>query len=99
MIRFEILVKIHSGKRTEFLQLFDMVKSPAEPIDGRLDLELFERVNDPNNFLWAENWENNQLLNLYYKQDRFRAMMGAINILGQLVHKKSFSFEEESQDA
>ncbi|MCK5517202.1 MAG: antibiotic biosynthesis monooxygenase [Desulfobulbaceae bacterium] len=99
MIRFEILVKIHSGKRTEFLQLFDMVKTPGQMIDGRLDLELFERVNDPNNFLWVEHWKDNQLLSLYYKQDRFRAMIGAINILGQLVHKKTFSFEEESQDA
>jgi quinol monooxygenase YgiN len=99
MIRFEILVKIHSGKRTEFLQLFDMVKTPGQMIDGRLDLELFERVDAPNNFLWVEHWKDNQLLSLYYKQDRFRGMIGAINILGQLVHKKTFSFEEESQDA
>ena len=94
MIRVETLVKIHTSKRTEFLQLFDMLKKPVNPIKGRLNLELFERVNERNSFLWAEDWENDQLLNLYEKEDGFRAMAGAINILGKFVYKKTFSFKK-----
>lgn len=88
MIGFELLVQIRKEKRTEFLQLFDMVKTVNQHIDGRLDLELFEQVSEPNMFLWREHWVSDELLTLYRKENKYRAMMGAINILGELVYKQ-----------
>jgi len=93
MIGLELLIKVRTEKRTEFLQLFDMVKTAGSPFEGRLDLELFESINERNTFLWREHWEKDQFLNIYYKDNKFLAVIGAINILGKLVHKKTFSFE------
>ena len=47
MIGFEILVRIHPEKRTEFLQAFDMLKTVDQQAGSRLELELFERINKP----------------------------------------------------
>jgi len=98
MIGLELLIEIHRENRTEFLQLFDMVAAVEHPIEGRICLELFELVAESNTFLWREHWESDEFLNLYYQENKFRAMVGAINILGQLVHKKTFIFMEENQD-
>jgi quinol monooxygenase YgiN len=98
MIGVEILIKIKPGKRTEFLQVFDMVKTVNNPGDKRLYLDLFERVNDQNTFLWRENWQDTESLALYYADTQFKAMMGAIDILGTLVHKKTFLVEEDKRD-
>lgn len=95
MIGLEMLIKIEPGKRTEFLQVFDMVKTIDHKNGMRLFLELFEQVNDQNTFLWRENWKNAESLSQYHEENQFKAMLGAIDILGKLVHKKTFLFEEE----
>jgi len=98
MVGIELLVKIHTEKRTEFIQLFDLLKTKEDPTNGRYEMELFELVNAPDIFLWREHWENGQSLEQYYKKNEFRSVVGAISILGKLLHKKTFSFEEEGQD-
>ena len=98
MVGLELLVEIHTEKRTEFLQLFDLLKSTGAPFIDRTKIELFERVNAPDIFLWREHWENSQSLEHYYTQNAFRSMLGAISILGKLLHMKTFSFEEGGQD-
>lgn len=97
MISIELLITIQADKRTEFLQAFDMIKSGKLKVGGRLDLELFERVNEANTFLWREHWDTPDSLEEYFQGNQFRAMMGAINILGKLVHKKLFSYEGEGK--
>lgn len=97
MIGLEMLIKIEPGKRTEFLQVFDMVKAINHKNDMRLFLDLFEQVDNQNTFLWRENWENAESLAQYHGENQFKAMLGAIDILGKLVHKKSFLFEEEKR--
>jgi len=98
MIGIELLVEIHTEKRTEFIQLFELLKTTENPMNGRYEMELFEQVNVPDIFLRREHWENGQSLERYYKPNEFRSMVGAISILGKLLHKKTFSFEEREQD-
>lgn len=98
MIGLEIMVRIYPQKRTEFLQVFDMSQGFDFSYDKRVSMHLFERVNEANTFLWREEWENNESLMLYCKENRFRATMGAIGILGELIHHKHFLFEEELVD-
>jgi quinol monooxygenase YgiN len=98
MVGLELLVKIHTEKRAEFIQLFELLKTSKDPMNSRHEMELFERINAPDVFLWREHWENGQSLDQYYKKNEFRSMIGAISILGKLLHKKTFSFEEGDQD-
>ncbi|NNK58755.1 MAG: hypothetical protein HKP44_15735 [Desulfofustis sp.] len=88
MVSFEILIEIHPTKRTEFLQAFEMIESDGSHANERLEIGLFEQANCANTFLWKEHWENHELLQQYFKSISFRMMVGAINILGRLVHKK-----------
>lgn len=99
MIGHEILVRIHPEKRTEFLQAFDMLKTDDQLTDSRLEMELYEQVNESNAFLWLEHWDNDEALTRYYEENRYRAMMGAIEILGQLVHIRTFSIEGKKQNS
>ena len=99
MVGLEILVRINPDKRAEFLQAFDLLTELDQQGDRRIDLELFERVKEPNTFLWIEHWVNDESLTSYYENNKYRAMMGAIEILGQLIHKRSFSIKEERENA
>jgi len=98
MIGFEILVIIHPEKRTEFIQAFDMLKTVDQQAGRRLELELFERVNKPNTFLWLEHWNSDEALCHYCEDTRYLSMLGAIDILGQLVHRRTFSIKSDSQN-
>lgn len=98
MIGFEISVKIHSQKRMEFLQVFEMSQAFDDHCLDRIRLQLFEKINETNTFLWQEEWKSEESLTLYCKDSRFRATMGAISILGKLIHLNRVIFEKESTD-
>ena len=95
MVGIELLIKISPDKRVEFLQAFDMLKQLDQLGDNRVDLELFEQIKEPNTFLWLEHWDNTESLKHYYQDNKYRAMMGAIDIMGQLVQRRTFSIKEE----
>ena len=98
MVVLEILVKVDPVKRVEFLQAFEMVKHIDQLDESRIDLKLFEEVQEQNTFLWFEHWDNNESLSSYYRNNKFIAMLGAVEVLGQLIHKRSFSAMEEKEN-
>jgi len=98
LVGLEILVKIDPGKRVEFLQAFEMLKDIDQLNDRRIDLKLFEEVRESNTFLWVEHWDNEESLSGYYRNSKFVAMLGAIDVLGQLIRKLSFSTGEEKKN-
>ena len=84
MVGLEILVSIQSGQRQEFLQTIEMFRSqPAKGME-RIGCSIFERVDMPNQFFWVEKWTDQGALDEYTKTDRFRALLGAIQVLGEL---------------
>lgn len=95
MVGIEILVKINPEKRVEFLQAFNMLEQLDQLGEKRLDLELFEQIKEPNTFLWLEHWDNKESLAIYYQDNKYKAMLGAIDIMGQMVNKRTFSVREE----
>lgn len=96
MIGLEILFKIYPEKRSEFLMAFELMKSVERLEKKRTGLELFELVRDPNTFLWLEQWDDTESLTYYCNENKFRATMGAIDILGKLIHRRILSIEEET---
>jgi len=95
MVELEILFKIYPEKRAEFLMAFDMMKSAEKLEKRRTKLELFELVGESNTFLWHEQWEDAESLATYRNENKFRAFIGAIGILGNLIHKRTLSIKEE----
>jgi quinol monooxygenase YgiN len=84
MVGLEILISIQSGQRQEFLQTIDMFCSQREKDKARIGCKIFETVGTPNQFLWVEKWTDQRLLDDYMKSARFKALLGAIQVLGEL---------------
>lgn len=98
MIGLEIMVRIYPQKRAEFLQVFDMSQAGNHINENRLNIYLFERTDETNTFLWREEWETKESLIQYSKENWFRAALGAMSVLGELIYHKHFLFEEELAD-
>ena len=84
MVGLEILISIQSGQRQEFLQTIDMFRSQQVKDKARVGCNIFETVGTPNEFLWVEKWTDQRLLDDYLKTGRFKALLGAIQVLGKL---------------
>jgi quinol monooxygenase YgiN len=93
MIGLQILMHIPSKHRHELLQAFEMLSNKQE--NGQkytarcIDRSIFESMGTANRFLWVEKWTDLESLEDYMKTDRFRALLGAIQVLGKLdaIHK------------
>jgi quinol monooxygenase YgiN len=94
MVGLEILVSIQSGQRQEFLQTIEMFRS--QPLKGkeRIGCSIFEKVDMPNQFFWVEKWTDQTALNSYMKSGRFKALLGSIQVLGELNSLHLVEIEE-----
>jgi quinol monooxygenase YgiN len=95
MIGLEILVKIQPEKRYEFLQTFEILTQANHKARDCIEQTLFEKSNEPNSFLWIEDWKNSESLESYRQTEKFRSLLGAIDVLGSLVKIRTFTFIEE----
>ena len=84
MVGLGILVSIQPGQRREFLQTIDMFRCQLAKEKARISCSIFETVGTPNQFLWVEKWTDQSLLEDYMKTGRFKALLGAIQVLGEL---------------
>ena len=97
MIGLEILMHIPPKHRHELLQAFEIFsnkqKNGHECTGGCIDRNIFESMGTANRFLWMEKWTDLDSLEVYMKTDRFRALLGAIQVLGKLdaIHKGEFT--------
>jgi quinol monooxygenase YgiN len=94
MVGLEILISIQSGQRHEFLQTIDMFRSQQEKDKACIGCNIFETVGTPNQFLWLEKWTDQTTLDSYIKSSRFKALLGAIQVLGELNSLHLVEIEE-----
>lgn len=93
MIGLEIFMYIPSKHRYELLQAFEIFsnkqKNGHECTGGCIDRGIFECMGTANHFLWIEKWTDLESLEDYMNTDRFKALLGAIQVLGKLdaIHK------------
>jgi len=95
MVGLEILAKIQPNKRYEFLQTFELMTQSNRKASDCIRQTLFEKSNEPNSFLWIEDWKNSESLESYRQTDKFRSLLGAIDVLGSLVKIRTFTLIEE----
>ena len=93
MIGLEIFMHIPSKHRHELLQAFDIFskkqEKSSECTGECIDRGIFECMATANRFLWMEKWTDLESLEDYMNTDRFKALLGAIQVLGKLdaIHK------------
>jgi quinol monooxygenase YgiN len=95
MVSLQILVKIMPEKRFEFLQTFELMTQSTRKARDCIGQRLFEKTNEPNSFLWVEDWKDSESLESYRRSEMFRSLLGAIDVLGSLVKLRTFTFIEE----
>ena len=94
MVRLEILVKINPEKRFEFTQTFDVMMQPDHRPRDCIKQLLFEKTGEPNAFLWVEDWKNTESLEVYTQGQRFKSMLGAVEVLGSLTKIWNFTLNK-----
>jgi quinol monooxygenase YgiN len=85
IIGLEIQVRIKPENRQEFFQSYDMLLKPENKEPGCLFKGLFENTRGRNHFVWMERWDDPEALTIYRESEPFRMLMGAIDVLGNLV--------------
>jgi quinol monooxygenase YgiN len=57
-------------------------------------LRVLEAVDTPNQFFYLKQWTDQRLLDNYLKTNRFKALLGAIQVLGKLKTIRLVELEE-----
>jgi quinol monooxygenase YgiN len=97
MIGLEIFMHIPPKHRHELLQAFEIFsikqENGPECTGGCINRSIFESMGTANRFLWMEKWTDQESLEVYMKTVRFKALLGAIQVLGKLdaIHKGEFT--------
>ena len=96
MVGFEILIRIKTDKRYEFLHTFQLFSRPDRRVRDCLGHRLFEEVKEPNRFLWHEDWTDFRKLETHLRTDGFRELLGAIEVLGYMDGMRIVEIKDES---
>jgi quinol monooxygenase YgiN len=92
MIGFQIIITMDRRKRHEFFQTFESLSRPEAREEGCLDQGLYDQVGWSNRLLWVEHWKSMALLEVHMQSNRFQALVGAIEVLGQMENMKFMDF-------
>ena len=84
MVGLMIHVHVMPSKRHEFMQTFELLGCNSESQVECIYHKLFEETEKPNRFLWMEEWAGSESLEAYMKQDSFRMLLGALEVLGEV---------------
>ena len=67
------------------MQMFKNNNQPNQLPSACLERRLYEEAVSPTNLLLVEEWSDAAALNAYLSSERFRAVIGAVKVLGELV--------------
>ena len=92
-----LLIDVRKEKRTEFLQMYEMISGAPDDPEGRLSRVLYEEVAESNRFLWTERWRDASSLDRYMASERYLVLLGAIDVLGNLLERELFPITNDTQ--
>jgi quinol monooxygenase YgiN len=90
MVGLELRIRIKPDKRTEFLQMREMLRGKVRP-EGCVDQKIYEEIDGSNRFLWSERWREKTPLEEYMKSEDFRMLLGAVEVLGELEDQRTIA--------
>jgi len=93
MIGVVIRAGVESGQRHELMQMFKETSRPDQLPVACLERRVYEEADLPANLLLVEQWSDKAAINSYLSSDQFRALIGAVKVLGKLVDVRIFEAE------
>jgi len=96
-VGIEVLSKIPPENRREFIQSFKILPQFEGCRKNCIFHQLFEDVGELNRFMWVEHWADKKSLEAYLESDRFKTIMGAIDVLGEMIHFNKIKITKTKQ--
>jgi quinol monooxygenase YgiN len=92
----EVAMSTSQAHRRELIQALEGLRKRAISDESGCACDFFEDLAAPNRFLWTEWWRTTRETDRAQASDRFRALLGAVQLLGTLeaVRRVSRSFAE-----
>jgi len=73
--------------------MFKETSQPDQLPPACIERRVYEEAHLPTNLLLVEQWSDRAAMNSYLSSDQFRALMGAVKVLGKLVDVRVFEAE------
>ena len=80
-----IRARVEPEHRHELMQMFKQTSQMNQLPAACLERRLYEEAISPTNLLLVEEWSDETAMNAYMSSERFRALIGAVKVLGGLV--------------
>ena len=90
MIGIVIRAEVEPNQRHELMQMFKETSRPDQLPAACLERRVYEEAYLPTNLLLVEQWSDKAAMNSYLSSDQFRALIGAVKVLGKLVDVRIF---------
>jgi quinol monooxygenase YgiN len=90
MIGVVIRAKVEPDQRHELMQMFKETSRTDQLPAACLERRVYEEAHLPTNLLLVEHWSDKEAMNSYLLSDPFRALIGAVKVLGKLVDVRIF---------
>jgi quinol monooxygenase YgiN len=90
MIGVVIRAGVEPYQRHELMQMFKETSRPDQLPAACLERRVYEEAHAPTNLLLVEQWSDKAAMNSYLSSDQFRALIGAVKVLGKLVDVRLF---------
>jgi quinol monooxygenase YgiN len=90
MIGIVIRAEVEPNQRHELMQMFKETSQPDQLPTACLERRVYEEAYLPTNLLLVEHWSDKAAMNSYLSSDQFRALIGAVKVLGKLVDVRVF---------
>lgn len=83
-------------KRREFAQSLEFLTGPGQ---GLVRRSVYADRDEPERILWVEQWANRQLLENHLETEDFRALLGGLRTLGNVVDCRLVYLESDPMDS
>ena len=93
MIGVVIRAGVEADQRHELMQMFKETSRPERLPATCLKRRVYEEAHLPTNLLLVEQWSDKAAMNSYLSSDQFRALLGAVKVLGKMVDVRIFEAE------
>ena len=80
-----IKARVKPEHRHELMQMFRDASQADQLPAACLERRLYEEAIAPMNLLLVEEWSDPAAMNAYISSERFRALIGAVKVLGELA--------------
>jgi quinol monooxygenase YgiN len=80
-----IRARVNPEQRHELMQMFKETTQANRLSAPCLGRQLYEEAIAPTNLLLVEEWSDPQAMRSYLSSEQFRALIGAVKVLGELV--------------